>query len=82
MLRCPLVPGINDEDAALHHIAELANGLRNVQRIDLEPYHPMGEGKSRNLGREHVFHAPFASETEKKRWCEGIAALTRIPLHI
>ena len=82
ILRCPLVPGINDEDAALHHIADLANGLKNVQRIDLEPYHPMGEGKSRDLGREDVFHAPFASEADKKRWCGKIAALTRIPFHI
>ncbi len=27
ILRCPLVPGINDADAALHHIADLANIL-------------------------------------------------------
>ena len=82
MLRCPLVPGINDEDVALNHIADLANTLKNVQRIDLEPYHPMGEGKSRNLGRQDVFHAQFASDADKKRWCEEIAALTRIPFHI
>ena len=82
ILRCPLVPWINDEDAALHHIADLANTLKNVQRIDLEPYHPMGEGKSRNLGREDVFHAPFASEDDKKRWMETLQSHTRIQVHI
>ena len=82
ILRCPLVPGINDEDAALHHIAELANTLKNVQQIDLEPYHPMGEGKSRNLGRKDVFHAPFASEADKKRWVETLQSHTRIQVHI
>ncbi len=82
ILRCPLVPGINDEDAALHHIAGLANTHKNVQRIDLEPYHPMGEGKSRNLGRSDVFHAPFASETDKKRWMELISSRTAVPVHI
>ena len=82
VLRCPLVPGGNDEDAALHHIAGLANGLGNVQRIDLEPYHPMGEGKSRNLGRNDIFHAPFASEDDKKRWQEVIFSRTGVPIHI
>ena len=82
VLRCPLVPGINDEDAALHHIAELANGLKNVQRIDLEPYHPMGEGKSRELGRKDVFHAPFTSEADKKRWQQIISSRTGVPVHL
>lgn len=82
ILRCPLVPGINDEDAALHHIAGLANTLENVQRIDLEPYHPMGEGKSRNLGRSDIFHAPFASGDDKKRWQEVISSRSGVPIHI
>ena len=82
ILRCPLVPGINDEDAALHHIAELANGLKNVQRIDLEPYHPMSEGKSRELGRKDVFHAPFTSEPDKKRWQQIISSRTGVPVHL
>ena len=82
ILRCPLVPGINDADAALHHIADLANILKNVQRIDLEPYHPMGEGKSRNLGRKDVFHAPFVSEDDKKRRPQVISSRTGVPIHI
>ena len=82
ILRCPLVPGVNDEDAALHHIAALANALGHVQQIDLEPYHPLGEGKSSNLGRKDVFHAPFASEADKKRWIETLSSLTQVPLHM
>ena len=82
ILRCPLIPGVNDEEAALRHIAALANALEHVQQIDLEPYHPLGEGKSRNLGRTDVFHAPFASEADKNRWRETVAALTPVPLHI
>jgi len=82
VLRCPLVPGINDEAAALQHIAALANGLEHIRRIDLEPYHPLGESKSRNLGRTGVFHADFASEADKKRWRKTISALTRIPVHL
>ena len=82
MLRCPLVPGINDEDAQLIRIAELAERLGCVRRIDLEPYHPLGEGKNLALGRNDSFHSAFASDTDKKRWQETIATHTAVPVHI
>ena len=82
VLRCPLVPGVNDEEAALHHIAALADGLRHLREIDLEPYHPLGEGKSRNLGRSEIFHADFASEADKTRWRETLEARVRVPVRL
>lgn len=82
MLRCPLVPGVNDEDTQLIRIAELADRLDCVQRIDLEPYHPMGEGKNLALGRNDAFHSAFASDADKKHWQETIAAHTAVPVHI
>lgn len=82
ILRCPLVPGINDEEAHLAHIAELANTLSGVKEIHLEPYHPMGEGKSRDLGRENIFHAPFAAKEKKEYWREIITKYTSVPLHV
>ena len=41
VLRCPVIPGVNDRAEHFDGIAELANGLRNVVEINLEPYHPM-----------------------------------------
>ena len=82
VLRCPLVPGVNDSEAELRHIAKLANAHPHVQRIDLEPYHPMGEGKGRKLGRTSVFHSDFASDADKTRWRETISALTGTLVHI
>lgn len=80
-LRCPLVPNVNDFEEDLSEIAKLANECAHVQEIDLEPYHPLGEGKSRALGRS-VFHAPFASDADKKRWKEFLSARTKVPIHI
>lgn len=82
VLRCPLVPGVNDSDEDLRHIAELANRFERVKRIDLEPYHPMGEGKSRNLGRKDIFRAPFASEEEKARWKQFLTSQTKTEVHL
>ena len=80
VLRCPLVPGVNDDETALRHIADTTNKFTHVRQIDLEPYHPLGEGKGRELGRSEVFHADFASADDKKRWCGTLAALTRTPV--
>ena len=82
ILRCPLVPGVNDSETDLRHIAGLANDLSHVLRIDLEPYHPLGEGKNRMLGKEEYFRSGFASEADKVRWRETISALVRVPVHI
>lgn len=82
ILRCPLIPGVNDDEEHLLNIAALSKGLKNIQGIDLEPYHPLGEGKSRQLDRTDVFHADFASETDKTRWQKIISSNTQVPCRI
>ena len=82
VLRCPLIPGVNDDEAALHHIAAVANRLANLREIDLEPYHPLGESKGRNLGRRKVFHADFASDADKERWQTTLARLVETPVRL
>ncbi len=82
VLRCPLVPGVNDSNDALAHIAHLAKTTPGVQRIDIEPYHPMGEGKGRRLGRADVFTAPFASDADKARWLDVLRRQTSLPVHL
>jgi pyruvate formate lyase activating enzyme len=82
VLRCPLVPGVNDGDDALAHIAYIAETTPGVQRIDIEPYHPMGEGKGRRLGRAEVFTAPFASDVDKARWVAVLCRQATLPVHL
>ena len=54
-LRCPIIPGINDNYTHYKAIADLANRLNHVTRIDLEPYHELGSSKYYNIGREVKF---------------------------
>jgi len=55
-IRRVLVPGLTDSEADLiataEYIKEL-NQLGNVERIDVLPYHPMGEAKWEELGYEY-----------------------------
>ena len=67
-LRCPVVPGLNDTDAFFQKIADLSVKYPGCQKIELEPYHPLGENKSRHLGRtpEYIGTFPDTAWLEKK----------------
>jgi len=78
ILRCPLIPGVNDGEEHLLHIAELANTLKSVQRIDLEPYHPLGENKNQRLGHNDFFTAPFVTEEQTKSYLSFLQGKTTV----
>jgi len=50
MLRCPMVPGINDGDAHLEALAGIARDFPDLAGIELLPYHDWGAGKYEMLG--------------------------------
>ena len=79
VLRCPLVPGVNDTAADLAHIAAVATSLKYVRRIDLEPYHPLGEGKCRKLGRAPGYRGDFAPLASVEAAIAALKKLTPVP---
>ena len=50
VIRLPLIPGMNDSEANLAATAEFVRRLPGVNRIDILPYHRLGEPKYRRLG--------------------------------
>lgn len=82
ILRCPLIPGVNDEEKDLLHIVNLANTLKTVQAIELEPYHSLGESKYLQLGKKGFFQGKLPTEKEKNFWQSFIASHTKIPCRI
>ena len=49
-LRYVLVPGLTDDLTEIEGLAEFAAGLGVVERVDVLPFHKMGEYKWRQLG--------------------------------
>lgn len=80
VLRCPLIPGVNDMEADLAHIAGVANSLKHVRRIDLEPYHPLGENKCAQLGREPRYRGEFVPPEAVERALAALRKLTSVPV--
>ena len=69
-IRHVLVPGLTLDDAELHKLGRLLKPYRCVERVELLPFHKMGEFKWRELGEAYsLADTPPASagETEAAR---------------
>ena len=81
VLRCPIIPGINNNETHLKKLCELADRLKNVVHIDIEPYHPLGISKAAAIGKT-ARHAD-ASIPAKERvmeWVEFMRRHTSVPV--
>ncbi len=79
ILRCPVIPGFNDCEEHLVNIARLANELRNVIEIQVEPYHDLGVGKYSKLGREYQLTDVKVPDKETVcQWTRTIQSQTNI----
>jgi pyruvate formate lyase activating enzyme len=78
MLRCPLVPGINDSPAELEHIAELSEAWSSILGAQILPYHRLGIGKRRKTEAgfaQRAFDLPNPERIEAwKSWFDGHGA--------
>ena len=55
VVRLPLVPGCNDDEENLRRTAEFARSVLGADRVDLLPYHRLGEPKYSRVGRSYAF---------------------------
>lgn len=53
VLRVPVIPGVNDDDANLEALAALAAALPHLAGVDLLPYHHIGADKYARLDRAY-----------------------------
>lgn len=78
ILRCPVIPGYNDRAEHFAGIGALAESLKNVQEINIEPYHPLGQSKSEAIGEEYALAGlTFPKEDVVKEWMAAIQRGTK-----
>ena len=81
ILRCPLIPGFNDDDKHLKKIAVTANKLRHVQEINLLPYHPLGRDKRQYLGYQvDGIQIESASGSKVMHYLQVVGEHTNVPV--
>ena len=69
VLRCPIIPTLNDRTEHLDAIADLAGRLDSVIEINVMAYHTLGNGKYEELGLEYGLPEIAAMTEEQKRAC-------------
>ena len=79
VLRCPIIPTINDTDDHFDGIAQTANLLKNIIEVNVEPYHPLGKGKSEFLDKDYpLANIGFPENETVNGWIESISEKTSV----
>ena len=65
VLRCPIIPDVNDNKEHYSAIAALAEKFDAIGSIWLEPYHPYGLKKYEAMGIEATYNRKNGMEEEK-----------------
>lgn len=79
ILRCPIIPGLNDREEHLTGIAETANRLKNIRMVHIEPYNSFGEGKSESIGKEYSLKGLKMPEDDTvERWIAFVQERTAV----
>ena len=81
VMRCPMIPGINDDDAELKARGALADELDAVEAVDVLPYVPYGVDKARRLGLK-VYEAPQPPPEYGTAIVAKLSALTKKPVRL
>lgn len=77
ILRCPIIPSVNDYDKHFRIIAEIANKHICIKSVELMPYHPLGISKAENIGENYIYENNNFAEIElMENYCREIQSYT------
>lgn len=71
-IRHVVVPGITNEETSLTKVGEFLKPLSNVEKLEVLPYHTLGENKYENLGIEYPLKGIPQLSKEEAREAENI----------
>jgi pyruvate formate lyase activating enzyme len=76
VLRCPLVPGVNDSPTHLAGIAALSARYPALRGVEIMAYHAMRRDKAARIGYDtRLKDLPSADEATKARWLDTLHGL-------
>jgi pyruvate formate lyase activating enzyme len=71
-IRHVLVPTLNDKKEQLEKLADYIKTLNNVEKIEILPFHKMGEHKWKELGLKYELEDVLPPDNEKLQMAENI----------
>lgn len=64
-IRQVVVPGLNDSEEEAEELGRFVGRLNNIKAVELLPYHTMGTGKYKSLGKAYPLEGTPEMEKEK-----------------
>ena len=77
ILRCPIIPGCNDDPAHILGIARVAVAHSCIRKVELEPYHRLGVSKLEQLGLPAGFDTTPPDKATMEQYRQIIAQHSR-----
>lgn len=73
IIRLPLIPGFNDDYKNMEEMGRfIAENMPEVNKVNILPYHSVGESKSTRIGKEYAFKQKGTIDDFKIRQCKEI----------
>ena len=81
ILRCPIIPTLNDREEHFRGIAKLAKELDRVSEVHIEPYHPLGSGKADLLDIPYELKdLTFPENDTVQKWIDDLQSMVTVPV--
>ena len=81
VLRCPIIPSKNDRAEHFKAIANLAEAYSSIKRVEILPYHPLGQAKNNRLGQKDPLEGiSFPEDNAVMLWLSEISKHTSKPV--
>ena len=76
ILRCPLIPDVNDTPEHMEGIANISEKYPDLLGVELMAYHDLGRDKGLRLGQEYpLMGVKTADKTTQQVWLDSLAML-------
>ncbi len=72
VLRCPIIPNINDNNEHFERISQLANLYKSIHHVEILPYHPMGKSKAKEIGVLYTIKEEIPEDETVNQWIANI----------
>ncbi len=83
ILRCPIIPSVNDYNEHFEKIAKIANQHTSIQSVEFMPYHPLGISKANNIGEKYSYdNHQFAETSLVESYCKITQQNTSKPVTV
>ncbi len=73
ILRCPIIPYINDNEEHFRAVAQISNKYQGIKQVEIMAYHDFGKDKWKEIGLSYALdHVSTVDNVTRKKWIDAL----------